>query len=113
MTSPRLEAASKSTRTEQGIRNARGHKTYGPCKGCGAEGYGISTSGPDYCGACACGVPPEISQLKQRNSKLFQDVMELNFALGLVTGHFPPFNDHTRKIAESCLEKRKTEWESR
>ncbi len=47
----------------------------GPCKGCGATDYGISTSGPDYCGACACGRPPELSQLQRRYDDLFAECM--------------------------------------
>ena len=27
----------------------------GPCKRCGEVNYSLSTSGPDYCPACACG----------------------------------------------------------
>ena len=82
----------------------------GPCKGCGATNYGLSTSGPDYCGACACGRDPKLSQLQREHDELFDRYMDLNFALGIVTGHFPPFNELTKKRGEDCLAKRKAEW---
>jgi len=85
----------------------------GPCKGCGATNYGLSTSGPDYCGPCAMGVKPELTQLRARYEKLSLEANAQSFAIGLLTGHFPPFNDHTRKLAEELLAKRKAEWESR
>lgn len=85
----------------------------GPCKGCGAINYGLSTSGPDYCGSCACGVDPKLSQLQRRYDELFQTYAAQNFAIGLLTGHFPPFNEQTRKLADECLAKRKAEWEAR
>ncbi len=82
----------------------------GPCKGCGAMNYGLSTSGPDYCGACACGKDPKLSQLQRRYDDLFQEYVDLQLALGLVTGHFPPFNETMQNRAEALLAKRKTEW---
>lgn len=85
----------------------------GPRKGCGAISYGLSTSGPDYCGSCACGVDPKLSQLQRKYDKLFNDYMAQNFAIGLLTGHFPPFNEKTQKLAEDSLAKRKLEWEQR
>lgn len=59
----------------------------GPCKGCGATNYGISTSGPDYCGSCACGVPPELSQLRARLEKLNGEHIDALLALQIATGH--------------------------
>jgi hypothetical protein len=49
----------------------------GPCKGCGAVNYALSTNGPDYCPACACGVAPEASQAKR-------EVVRLREALGRI-----------------------------
>lgn len=83
----------------------------GPCKGCGATNYGLSTSGPDYCGECACGVDPRLSKQRREYDEMFTKYCALNFALGIVTGHFPPFNDKTREIGEACLAQRKDEWE--
>ena len=85
----------------------------GPCKGCGAKDYGLSTSGPDYCGACACGVDPQLTQLRREKDHLFTKYVAINFAIGLLTGHFPPFNDATKKLAEDFLAARKAEWDSR
>lgn len=59
---------------------------YGPCKLCGAENYGLSTSGPDYCSACACGVPPEVSRLKREMAAKRDDHIDCMLALQLATG---------------------------
>lgn len=62
-------------------------KMSGPCKGCGATNYGPSTSGPDYCGACACGVPQEVSKMRRELDDLHWKYIDALFALQIVTGH--------------------------
>lgn len=85
----------------------------GPCKGCGATGYGLSTSGPDYCGACACGVNPELSKLRRAYDKLSADWIDMNFALGIATGAFPPINEHMRLRGQAVLDQRAEEWKQK
>jgi len=82
----------------------------GPCKGCGATNYGISTSGPDYCGACACGVPPEVSKLRRELEAERTKCLDMHFAIGILSGWFPPFNEHVRKRGQDYLDKLKSEW---
>lgn len=62
-------------------------KMTGPCKGCGATNFGLSTRGPDFCGACACGVPPEVSKLRRELDDLHWKYIDALFALQIVTGH--------------------------
>lgn len=46
----------------------------GPCKGCGETDYYLSTSGTDYCPACACyGCCRRCKILIQQNKSLLQD----------------------------------------
>jgi hypothetical protein len=52
-------------------------------------------------------------ELRRRHDEIFKKYMDQHFAIGLLTGHFPPFNDQTRKLAEGVLAKRKAEWEAR
>lgn len=85
----------------------------GPCKRCGAINYGQSTSGPDYCGACACGTPVEVIKLRRELSEVTDKFIDADLAVGLLTTHFPPFNEHTQKRAESYLAKRKADWEKK
>lgn len=59
----------------------------GPCKGCGAKNYGASTSGPDYCAACACGINPEVSQLRAKLADLQNRHLDALCALSIATGH--------------------------
>lgn len=59
----------------------------GPCKGCGAVNYGISTSGPDYCGACARGVPPDVSRLRREMLEINGQLLTALLALQVATGH--------------------------
>lgn len=59
----------------------------GPCKGCGATNYGLSTSGPDYCGACACGTPPEVSKMRREMQSASIRHIDALLALQIATGH--------------------------
>ena len=62
-------------------------KMSGPCKGCGATDYGLSTSGPDFCGICACGTPPEVAKLRRELDEFHWKYLDSLFALQIVTGH--------------------------
>jgi len=59
----------------------------GPCKGCGATDYGLSTSGPGYCGACACGTPPEVTKMRRQQMGTSGDLITALLALQVATGH--------------------------
>jgi hypothetical protein len=54
-----------------------------------------------------------LRELQKRHDDLFQKYAACNFAIGLLTGHFPPFNEQTKKLAEDCLAKQRAEWNSR
>ena len=47
---------------------------YGPCQMCGATNYSLSMGGPGICPSCDCGIPPEVSRLKQRIAELNEDM---------------------------------------
>lgn len=34
----------------------------------------------------------------------------MSFAIGILTGQFPPFNEHTQKLGQRYLDKRAAEW---
>ena len=59
----------------------------GPCKGCGAMNYGLSTSGPDYCPACACGIPPEVTKIRRQQMETSGNLITALLALQVATGH--------------------------
>lgn len=78
----------------------------GPCKGCGATRYGISTSGPDYCGACACGVPPEESRLRRELESVSLKYTEALLALQIATGFKVEFmTPQMKEIGTRCLDR--------
>lgn len=72
------------------VRDRKFPRLSGPCKGCGATDYGLSTSGPDYCGACACGVNPELTKLRTEYRTLSAKYCDALLALSHLTGHKPP-----------------------
>jgi hypothetical protein len=55
----------------------------------------------------------ENRELRDRNQELFEKYADATLALGLVTGHFPPFNEITRQRAQGLIYARKAEWEAR
>lgn len=55
----------------------------------------------------------ENRELRKRQEETFTAYMANAFAVGLLTGYFPPFNDHTMKIARDVIEARKKDWLSR
>lgn len=55
----------------------------------------------------------ENAELRARNDKLFSDVMAMNFAVGILTEQFPPFNEHTRLLGQQFLDARAKEWKSK
>lgn len=61
----------------------------GPCLGCGATSYSLSTGGPGICPACDC-IPPErrVGQLAEENRALRQRVAELEAMLSALS--LPP-----------------------
>lgn len=77
----------------------------GPCKGCGATNYGLSTSGPDYCGSCAMGVDPGLSKLRREyddlNGKFINALLALQIATGHKVEHMTP---QMKAIGERALE---------
>lgn len=76
----------------------------GPCKGCGAVNYGLSTSGPDYCGSCACGTPPEVTQLRRKLQELGSEHLVALLALQVATGHkVNSMTPEMRKSGEEAL----------
>lgn len=78
----------------------------GPCRGCGATNYGLSTSGPDYCGSCACGRPPEVSRLRRELDELSSRHMDALLALQVATGHkIDGMTTQMRQRGEECLER--------
>lgn len=78
----------------------------GPCKGCGATNYGISTSGPDYCGPCACGVPPEVSRLNRELQTLREKHIAALLALQVATGFkVDAMTPQMKDIGTRCLER--------
>ena len=63
----------------------------GPCKRCGAVNYGLSTSGPDYCGACAIGRPVEEIKLRRDLEDVMEKYFDALLALQMLTGFkWPP-----------------------
>lgn len=57
----------------------------GPCRGCGEVNYSASTSGPDYCPACACGVHPEVTRAKRKTMEQYKEISELKAKLDEVS----------------------------
>lgn len=55
----------------------------------------------------------ENHELRERNTKLFNDTCDMYFAIAILTGYFPPFNEHVRKRGRDYLDKLKAEWFSK
>ncbi len=81
----------------------------GPCKGCGAVNYGLSSSGPDYCGACACGVDPKLSKCRRELEEMGSKYIDALLALSLLTGHKPSFNAKMKWRAEEFIKRFKAD----
>lgn len=76
----------------------------GPCKRCGAVNYGLSTSGPDYCGACACGVNPKVSQLRRDLEKSQDEKIDYMLALAVALKHkTSAFTPKMIERGEACI----------
>lgn len=91
--------------------NHRFPRFSGPCKGCGTTNYGLSTSGPDYCGSCACGTDPELSKLRREYRELAAKYTDALLALSHLTGHKPPsaINKKCQWRAEEFIRRFKAE----
>ena len=79
----------------------------GPCHGCGVTGYGPSTSGPNYCGSCACGIPPEQSRLTRALHEANSKVLDMHLALTFLLhpeqkmfNTFPGMKDRAEALVE-------------
>jgi hypothetical protein len=77
----------------------------GPCRGCGIEDYVLSTSGPEWCGACACGVPVGDTRLRKRNNELSSKLLDAYSALEIALGTHWPLNEHMRARGQAVIDK--------
>ena len=59
----------------------------GPCKRCGATNYGLSTSGPDFCGDCAMGRPVELIKLQRQHDERGEKYFDALCALSILLNH--------------------------
>ena len=80
----------------------------GPCKRCGAENYGLSTSGPDFCGSCAIGRPVAETQLMRRYREALDRNIKLALALEVALGR-PLLTPEMQAIGEQELARVKSE----
>ena len=70
----------------------------GPCVVCGATDYALSAGGPDICPACDCGIPPEVTKLRQEVISLRKQLATMD-----ISEDFIKLREENKKLRHAII----------